>query len=371
MKNLKKVSERIKKAVAEKERIVLYCDADLDGVVSAIVLEETVESLGGKVKVYISNREKWSYGLSKQAVFSMKKEAPALLISLDCGISNFEGAKEAKKRKFELIIIDHHQTLSVLPETSLILNPMQKGDKYPFKKLANAGIVYKLAQEILKDKFKKKENCFLELVSLATVADMVPKEKDNKEILDKGFKFFKNPSTLSMQILKESEGKGFVNKSVSLLNVSNPKGKTNKTYHFLKVKNEKKGKELFKELEKDREKRKKNLEKEEEKIDKKIKSDDVIIFEEGSFPSYLAGSIASRLIRKHKKPVFLYVKDKKSVSGSVRVLAGQDCVEAMKKCKKYLCSFGGHAEAAGFALEEKNIENFKSCLIKYFKSQTK
>ncbi len=361
MKNLKKVAKRIKDAVKNNEKIVLYCDADLDGVVSAIVLEETIKELGGKSVTYVSNRDKWGYGLSKKAVFDMRKEAPGILISLDCGISNFDGAKEAKKRKFELIIIDHHQVLDKLPCGALILDPMQKGDRYPFKKLANAGVVYKLAEEILKDRFIEKKNSFLEIVSVATIADMVPKEADNKEILKEGLKLLENPENAALSLLKKEYKKEFLDKTVSLLNVSKAKGRTNKAYLFLK------GKNLLEEMKADQLKRKKKMEKEEKRIFKKIKEDDLIIFEEGKFPSCLAGSLASRVIREYKKPVFLYVKEKDAVRGSVRVLSDQDSVKAMASCKKYLLSFGGHAPAAGFILKEKNIEKFKSCLIKYFK----
>ncbi len=369
MKNLKKVSKRIKDAVKNNEKIVLYCDADLDGVVSAIVLEETIKKIKGKVSIYVSNREKWGYGLSRKAVLYMKKEAPALLVSLDCGISNFDGAEEAKKQKLELIIIDHHKTLGRLPSAKIILDPMQKGDKYPFKKLANAGVVYKLSEEILKESFLEKRNHFLEIVSLATIADMVPKEEDNKKILDEGLKLLENPQNKSLYILKKKLKKEFLDKAVSLLNVSKAKGKVNKTYLFLKTKKGDVARKILKEMEKDYKERKKKMEIEQKRLFSRIKEDDVIVFEEGKFPSYLAGSLASRVIRKHKKPVFLYVKEKDGVRGSVRVLAGQDSVEAMGSCKKYLQSYGGHAAAAGFILKEKNIENFKNCLIKYFKDK--
>jgi single-stranded-DNA-specific exonuclease len=369
MKNLKKVAKRIKEAVKNNEKIVLYCDGDLDGVVSVIVLEETIREMKGKVSVYVSDREKWGYGLSKKATLYMKKESPALLISLDCGITNFDGAKEAKKQKLELIIIDHHKALGKMPIAKIILDPMQKGDKYPFKKLANAGIVYKLAEEILRDDFSEKKDEFLEIVALATIADMMPKEEDNKKILDEGLKLLENPQNKSLHILKKKFKKEFLDKTVSLLNVSKAKGKVNKTYLFLKTKKEEVAKKILKEMEKDQKERKKKMEIEQKRLFSKIKEEDVIVFEEGKFPSSLAGSLASKIIRKYKKPVFLYVKEKDGVRGSVRVLSGQDSVDAMSSCKKHLLSFGGHAPAAGFILEEKSIEDFKSCLIKYFKNK--
>ncbi len=366
MKNLKKVSNRIKEAIKNNEKIVLFGDADLDGVTSVIILGEAIEEIGGKYLPYISNREKWGYGLSREAISDIKKEAPALLVSLDCGISNFEGAKEAKKVGFEFIIIDHHKVLSKIPDVSLILDPMQEEDNYPFKKFANAGVVYRLVQEMLGDDFSKKKKRFLELAAIATVADMVPRESDNKEILDEGLKFLENPSITSLKALKEEPTENFVEKTVSLLNVTEPEGGVNVAYLFLTEEREDAAREMIEHLKERQKKRKKEIEIEEKRILEKITGKEKIIFEEGNFPSYLAGSIASRVIKEHKKPVFIYVKEGDLACGSVRAVSGQDAVEAMSCCADYLQSFGGHPVAAGFVLEVKNLTKLKKCLVDYF-----
>ncbi len=369
MKNIKKVAERIKEAAKENEKIVLFGDADLDGVTSVIILEETIKKIGGNSVVYISDRRRWGYGISEKAVSSFKKEAPAILISLDCGISSFQGAKKAKEEGFELIIIDHHKTLSELPEASLILDPWQKGDKSSFKKLANAGIVYMLSRKILGEKFFGERQKFLELAALATVADMVPREKDNKKILNTGVEFLQNPSNLSLSVLKQMADKDFVEHAVSLLNITPPKGKVNKAYLFLTEKKKKTAEKMARKLEEDHKERRKMIQDEEQRILSKIKGKEEIVFEEGNFPSHFAGSLASRIIKKHKKPVFLYTKEGDTASGSARALSGQDVVKAMSSCKKHLESFGGHAVAAGFVVKTKNTEKFKKCLINYFKKQ--
>ncbi len=366
MKNLKKTAKRIKDAVRNKENIVLYADSDLDGVISLIILEETIEKEGGSSSQYISDREKWGYGISREAVLFMQKEAPAVLISMDCGISNFEGADVAKKLGFEFIIIDHHKPLAELPTASIILDPMQKGDKSTFKRLANAGIVYKLAEEILGEKFEDKKRRFLELASIATIADMVPKEEDNKRILDEGLPYLKNPSTPSLRELKKESKEKFMEDVVSLLNITKPKKNVNDAYLFLLEEEREKILKKIDQLKEKRKKRKEKLAKEEEKIVKRIKEDDIIVFEKGDFPSHFAGSLASKIIRKTKKPVFLYVIEKDMASGSVRMVPEYDAVEAMKHCSNFLYSFGGHKEAAGFMVEKKNIENFRKKLIKYF-----
>ncbi len=372
MKNLKEVGKRVKEAVKDKEKIILFGDADLDGVTSAIMLQETIEFLGGdSVKVFISDRDNWGYGISKEAVFSLKEEAPALIIALDCGISNFEGAKEAKKAGFDFVIVDHHKTFSELPEASLILDPMQEGDEYPFKKMANGGIVYKLVKEILGESFQEKEDRVLELATLATLADMVPRKEDNKEILDRGLpKLLEKPSLMPLQVLKEKIGEDdFLEKTISLLNITKLKGRVNLSYLFLTSSTKKEAEDVLEELEEGNQERKKQIEEEERKIKKKIKNEEEVVFEEGNFPAPLAGTLASRVIRKCKKPVFLYTIEEGVVRGSVRVPSGEDAVEAMSHCRQHIETFGGHPEAAGFMLAEKNLENFKQCILDYFQER--
>ncbi len=366
MKNLKKAAERIKKAIERKENIVLYGDSDLDGVTSAILLKETIEKYGLSPSVYLSDREKRGYGLSKEAVLSIKKESPALLVSLDCGITNFEGAREAKKQGFEVIIVDHHKTLSLLPEASIILDPMQEGDDYPFKRVANAVIVFKLVKEILGDDFRETKDRFLMLTSLAIIADMVPQKEDNKEILDEGVPLLLSSKEAPFSFMREHIGENFVEKAVSLMNITKSRGSVNDCFLLLNTKEKKEIERILGILEKDYRLRQKEIDSAAEEILQRVSEEDVVIFEEGDFLSHSAGSIASRIIRKHKKPIFLCANEGEFNSGSARVPSGYDAVEAMDHCKDYLETYGGHPVAAGFKVRKENIEKFKKCLINYF-----
>ena len=115
IKNLKKAVKRILRATDTKERIILYGDCDPDGVTSVVILKEALESLSANLSfIYFPDREKEGYGINKKALEFFRHEAPALFIVLDCGISNFEEVKIAKKMGFEVLIIDHHEPLSKL-----------------------------------------------------------------------------------------------------------------------------------------------------------------------------------------------------------------------------------------------------------------
>ncbi len=227
IKNLKKAAERILKAIKNKEEIILYGDADLDGVTAIIILKETIQTLGGKiVAVYFPNREVEGYGISETALSLLKDKSPALLIAVDCGIGNFKEVKLANKIGFKVIIIDHHEVLDKLPQAEVIVDPKQKDDKYPFKGLSSAGIVFKLSELLFKDKMSKnfRQN-FLELAALSTIADMMPRIQENEMMINEGLGYIElswRPgiqALLNLTPLKPFDLDHKVSKVISLLNV--------------------------------------------------------------------------------------------------------------------------------------------------------
>ena len=194
IKNLRKAAQRILRAIKNEERIILYGDADLDGTTSVIILKESIQSLGGKVfAVYFPDREKEGYGITKTGLNFLRKYSPALLIALDCGIGNFKEIKLAKKLGFEVILIEHHEIIDKLPQASIVVDPKQKGDRYPFKGLASAGITFKLSELLFNKKMTTTlKRTFLELVALATIADMMPRQSENKVFIEEGLSTLNN-----------------------------------------------------------------------------------------------------------------------------------------------------------------------------------
>lgn len=381
IKNLKKAAKRILKAVKNKEKIILFGDVDLDGVSSIIILKETLMSLGAEdVIVYFPDRNKDGYGINKEALKSLSKQGKALFIALDCGITNFEEVKLAKKLGFEMMIIDHHQILSnKLPQASIIVDPLQKGDKYPFKRLATAGLVYKLVQEILGEKISQSlEESFLELVALATIADMMPREEDNQEFIAQGLIFLKKTLRPGLKVFWETDSNRdssineLAQKIISTVNISEPAPENlNQAYLILTSPNESRAKEIIeKVLEQGRQKSimiKEIAEEVEERISQK--PEEPIIFEgDDSWQPFLIGAVASRIYNKHSKPIFIFCRKEKESQGSVRTPKDIDAVKLMTKCQKHLITFGGHARAAGFRLKNENLDKFKQCLIKNIKN---
>jgi single-stranded-DNA-specific exonuclease len=379
IKNLKKAADRILKAVKNKEKIIIYGDADLDGVTSVIILEECIKNLDGKVSaIYFPDREKEGYGINKQGLDYLKKHASALLVVLDCGIGNFKEVKIAKKLGFEVIIIEHHEILDKIPEASIVVDPKQKGDKYPFKQLATVGIAFRLAKLLLKEGMTENlRRNFLELAAMATIADMMPRVDENKEIIEEGITYLRTSWRPGIQALFELEPfKSLtllqqVNKINSLLNIRNIENRLPAAFRLLTASDKKEAEKLAKELFKKGLLKRKKIKEIIAEIEKKISDEEEkgkpIIFKGSSdWELILLGVAAAIISQEYQKPVFLYKKGETESRGSIRAPAGFNTVEAMKSCSEKLVTYGGHPQASGFTIKNKNLEKFKECLIKYF-----
>ncbi len=378
IKNIRKAAERILKAVKKKEKIIIYGDADMDGISAVIILEEAIRNLSGKVAaVYFPDREIEGYGLNEDALNFLKNQLPALLILLDCGISNLNEVKIAKNLGFEVMIVDHHKPLHKLPQASIIVNPKQKGDQYPFKEFAAAGVVFKLIEELFAGKMTiSLRNNFLELVALATIADMMPQTDDNLEIVRDGLQALNNTSRPALQafweidpVIKDNINQ-FAQKIILACHAGNGKSHSNEAYLLLTSKSIKEAESRARYLlDKAYDRRlqiKEIVEKIEERVLRQIK--EIIIFEgEDWWPVLMLGPAASKICQNYNKPVFLYNQKDGVCQGAVRTPKGVDGVKAMMKCGKLLETYGGHPQAAGFRIKERDLDKFKTCLIEYFK----
>lgn len=377
IKNLKKAAGRIKKAIKEKERIILCGDGDLDGVSALVILKESISNLGGKASsVYFPDREKEGYGLTNAALKFFKQYAPALLIILDSGIGNIKEVREAKNLGFKVIIIDHHEILGKLPEADIIVDLKQKGEKYPFKEFATVGIAFKLAEILLSERMTESlRNNFLELTALATIADMMPRKDDNKDFIEKGLPLLEKswrPGIKSFFAAKEIKELPSLNhkvsRMISVLNVRDIRNKLPVSYRFLEARTKREAEKLIKTLFKKSQARKKKTEKIIWQVEKEIigRAEKLVFAGSEDFESVLMSSAASIICREYKIPVFLYKKMQKESLGTVRAPSGVDTVVLMKRCSKYLLTFGGHPQASGFRIKNENLEEFKKCLIKNY-----
>lgn len=390
IKNIDKAAERIKKAVKNGEQIVIYGDSDLDGISSMVIVKETIDNLISLLpkekkesfpNVFSSSPERKSegYGLNEKALeFIKSKVKKGLIITLDCGITNFKEIEEAKKSGFSVVVIDHHNTIGGIPEAAeIVVDPKQESDDYPFKEYANAGLAFKLAEETLKEKMSPMlRDSFLELTALATISDMMTETGENEEWIKEGLdgiEFSQRPAIRAIfSILNPmdfSSKRDMILKINSALNSSAIENHIPKPFLFLIESDFEKAKEVAQELfEESHEKQRQTAMLTDELIEKiSFKNNSSVVFEGSHLwePEHL-GAVASRLCNYFDKPVFLYKKGEDLSRGTVRVPKGKNAVKAMETCKDLLVMFGGHPPAAGFTVRNENIDRFEECLKKYF-----
>ncbi len=380
IKNLKKAAARILKAIKKKEKIILYGDADLDGVASVIILKEALKNLGGKISaVYFPDREIEGYGITESGLDYLAKFSPSLLVALDLGIGNFKEVKLAKKLGLEVIIIDHHEILDKLPSAQIVVDPKQKKDKYPFKGFAATGIVFKFAELLLEGKMTENlRKSFLELTALATIADMMPREKDNEIFIEEGLKNIEHSWRPGLQAFFQTEDLDHylnlnqkISKIISLLNIRDVEQNFPASFRLLDSPSVEESKELIQKLIEKSKVRSQKIEKMVEIVKERLGKEELSIVFEGDseWDFALISSVASIICQKYQKPTFIFKILEKESQGTVRTPGEVDSVALMKKCKKCLLTYGGHPRASGFRVKNENLENFKKCLVKNFKTR--
>lgn len=374
--NIEKAAKRIKKAVQNKERIILYGDSDADGITSVVILQEAIKTIGGEIDTaFFPDRENDGYGINLNALELLKDKAPALFITLDLGIGNMKEVDVANKMGFEVIIVDHHETLYGVPNAHTIVDPKQPSDNFKFKGLANVGVTYNLCCEILgKDISKNLKNSFSELAAIGTIADMVPQVDQNKTIIEEGLRSLKNTYRPAFRAFLDILGEGSVFSGslmqiISAINAADSVNFKNESYHLLTCSSLTACKGLAQKLLDKNQFKQQQVRNIVQEIERRIlkNPDRDIVFEgDPSWRLTMAGSAASILCQKYEKPVFIFKKGDKESCGSVRNPKGTNSVEAMKTCSDFLITYGGHAQASGFRVKTQDLKRFEDCLIKYF-----
>mgnify|MGYP000730941353 CR=1 FL=1 len=373
MKDMKFATDRITRAMKNKEKILIYGDYDVDGVASTALLTTFLRQKTINIFPYIPDRATEGYGISINGINEAIKKGVTLIISIDCGIKAIEEVEYAKCNNIDFIICDHHLPESELPNAIAVLDPKRNDCEYPFKELCGCGIGFKLiqalciewgidAQELTK---------YLDLVSLATAADQVPLSEENRIITYLGLRQInENPRPGIKALL--SDFKGDVISSSTLVFKLSPKvnaaGRMKHASLALELLLCEKLEDTVNLSEKitavkaeRREEDKKTTE--EALIQIKDKKEELfsstLVYNENWHPG-VVGIVASRLIEKYYRPTIVLTKKGQYYIGSARSINGFDIYKALKKCSNFLEQFGGHKYAAGLKLHESKLKLFRS-----------
>ncbi|MGM9534382.1 MAG: single-stranded-DNA-specific exonuclease RecJ [Intestinibacter sp.] len=374
LKDMQKAVDRIKEAIDKKERIFIYGDYDVDGVSSTSILFLYFKSIGYDVKYYIPNRLEEGYGISIEALEKINQMGCDLLISVDCGITSYPEVEFAKSLGIDVIITDHHECQSDIPDAIAVINPKQPDCNYPFDSLCGCGVAFKLIQALTPpEEFKKDMYNYLEIVTLATICDMVPLKDENRIIVKNGLNMMKDGRNIGLQELikvcgvdNTKIGSSHIGYSVGpRINASGRLGYSYLGVELFTTEDRKKAKDIALDLEEKNNERQlieSKMYSEAEAIinsDKSYENDKVLVIAKEGWQHGIIGIVASKLTEKYYKPTILLTIEEGMATGSARSIKGFSIFDTLVECKDLMTKFGGHEQAAGLSMDSKNIEELR------------
>ncbi|MBX9720815.1 MAG: single-stranded-DNA-specific exonuclease RecJ, partial [Candidatus Obscuribacterales bacterium] len=369
--DMPKAVARINKAISSQERVTVYGDYDVDGVTGTSVLYMTLKLLGVNVDYYIPNRASEGYGLNLKAVSILaSKHRSKLIITCDCGVSNFAEINLAKSLGVETIIVDHHSMPEVLPPAVAILHPKQLADNHPLFHLPGVGVAYKLAEALLLDKNMPEEvPKLLDFVTLGMIADMVPLVQENRYLVQIGLPLLVNSPRAGIRALMDNtvkmEGTDIVGFGLApRINAVGRLADASLAVKLMTVDDDATAQELAHQLEVENSRRQELCEQIFFEADMKAKqalasgNDRALALYSANWHHGVVGIVASRLVEKYHCPVFVGELDEVEgkIKGSARSANGVDLYQILKANEALMTKWGGHQMAAGFSAEASNAD---------------
>lgn len=404
LKGLDKAIALVKASLFKQSRILIVGDFDADGATSCAVLTRGLESMGhSDVRFIVPNRFEYGYGLTPEIVEIAKSMEPALIITVDNGISSVQGVKAAKDVGIQVVVTDHHLPGAELPNADAIVNPNQDGCSFSSKNLAGVGVVFYLLMALraeLRDEgyFASKElqqpNLaeLLDLVALGTVADVVPLDKNNRILVEQGLRRIRaGRACAGIKALLQVAGRSATNLTASDLGFVlgprlNAAGRlddisigiaallTDDLNFALDIAQELDG------LNKDRRNIEQGMKREAEQILEKIPEKDLpigVCLYDKSWHQGVVGILASRIKERYHRPTICFApanddEQCNELKGSARSIPGlhiRDALDVVATQNPDLVQkFGGHAMAAGLSLEHEKLEAFSEAFDTVVKS---
>lgn len=372
LKDIDKADSRIKRAIKEQRKILVYGDYDVDGLTSVALLYRVLNRLGADITSYIPNRLEEGYGLNLNAIKMAHRNNISLIITTDCGISAIKEVEFANSLGIDVIITDHHEIKAgSLPDAHAIINPLQPGCRYPFKHLSGVGIAYKLGKVLLeKTEFLAEEH--LDLVALGTVSDMSIQKGENRILTRNGLKKLSDTKKIGLKALIEVtrlKSKDITCGHVGFIlgpriNAMGRVGSPEVALKLLITEDADEAKHIAGLLDKENRNRQKIergvLNQALEKVKREINFKDsrVIVLSGADWHAGVIGIVASRIVEKYYRPTILIAEDGNKGKGSGRSINNFHLFNAISACKDKLIDFGGHKGACGLSIKKVDIPGF-------------
>jgi len=380
--------ERLERAIAAREPVLLYGDYDVDGTTAVVLLKTAIEMLGGVARFHVPHRLREGYGLQSSVLEEAYADGARLVITVDTGMRAFAEAETARRLGLDLIITDHHllEAHDDVPHALAILNPNQPGCAYPEKYLCGAAIALKMAQAILERRNQastreKTLPSFLKMAAIATIADAVPLKGENRVIAALGLRELRRPAGAGLRALfaaaaldpaaKALTGYDVAFRLAPRINAAGRMDVASDVIELFTTRDAARAAELAAKLERLNRDRRETEVSALKAIETRLAGDDaltaerLLVIDGEGWHRGVIGILASRVVERTAKPVIVISIEDGVAYGSGRSVDGFQLLNAIESCADLYMRFGGHAYAVGFALPADDLPELKRRLRLY------
>src|SRR6476661_8813374 len=359
--------EAINAAIAAGKRICVHGDYDVDGICATVLAVLVLRELGADVEWHLPSRFDEGYGVSGETLERLAAEGCGLVLTVDCGITAVEEVRRARKLGLDVVVTDHHRPGDELPDCPVVAT---RPSDYPFPELCGTGVVYKLAEALLGPDHPSLAGN-LDLVALATIADVVPLVDENRALALAGLRRLATTTRPGLRALMQTarvdpatidEGAvGF--RLAPRINAAGRLGRPTAALELLLTEDEQEARRIALELE--------ELNRERQAVEERIQREAIAAIEEWPEPrrrrrGYVVagedwhegviGIVASRLVERYHRPVVLIAGTEGDWKGSGRSIPAFDLHGGLAACSEHLERFGGHRAAAGLSIRPENVD---------------
>ena len=374
--------KRISQAIVNNEHVVVFGDYDVDGTDSTAMLWKFLKDAGADVSYFIPDRIKDGYGISIGGIDHVHHIGATLLIAVDCGITAVLQVEHARSYGIDVIICDHHEPGNEIPNAAAVLDALKPSCSYPFKYLCGCGVAFKLIQALaatepirstLGEDAPKRVLDYLQYITLATTADIVPLVNENRTMVKLGLELINSIPLPGIRALIETSGLSLGRISsgqivfvlAPRINAVGRLGDANRAVELLASDSYDHAVQIARIMENENFQRRKIDEETflqaQEIVEKFLEADNesaIVLHQEAWHPGVI-GIVASRLVERYYRPTIMMTTVDGVAKGSARSISGFNIHEALKRCENTLIQFGGHKYAAGLTVELDRVDEFR------------
>lgn len=370
-----RAAKRIAGAIESGERILVHGDYDVDGISATALLTRWLRSMGGTVVPFVPHRLRDGYDFSGAGLVVGKEAGAGLIVTADCGTRAHRAVSDARAEGIDVIVTDHHSVGDSLPDAYAVVNPQRPDCAYPDKGLCGAGVAYKLCELVGRELGDRTGEVveYLDLVALATIADLVPLTGENRVFVAYGLRRMAHTRVRGIEALLRVSGVASTEVTAGRIgfmvapriNAAGRIGESADALELLLTEDEAVAARLATKLDETNRSRqeedRRTLEEALELLERSYDPHDdygVVLAGEGWHPGVI-GIVASRVVEAIHRPVVMVALDGDSGRGSARSVAGFHLYEALTECSEYLRRYGGHRQAAGMDLARDALPAFR------------